>query len=596
MILDSLPAILGLTGVAGLVSALIVYGLGRVLTPTRSAARALIDAAGPGTVFLFEGQILVDATQPALRLIARKERNQSDWDALIAILARQFPDFPPRLSDLPASGRISAAGKRGGELVVADYCEGLLRLSLTMGGVGDNSSDRLVAAAMEDELETLRSIAEDAPQLIWKENADGEVIWANRAYLDLMERLFPTAADDDPVWHCRPALDMADRSGPVTEGPTRVSLRVPGAATPQWFEVTSVRRGVETIRFAVDANSAVAAENTRGVFVQTLTKTFAHLATGLVIFDRQRRLVLFNPAFLDLTGLSAGFLSSRPQVQTVLDRLRDLHMLPEPKNYTTWRDQVAAFEAQASEGTYCETWSLPSGLTYRVTGRPHPEGAIAFLFEDISDDVALTRRYRSEQETAQAVFDSLEDGIAVFSVGGTMILCNAAYQATFGTSVEGLNDTTLNDKVRDWQAMAQPSPVWGEILRFIRGRTERVDWRGTFQLQDGRPFALHLSAVTGGATIARFRSLATEKVPGKVPFVVAVADTNESEGASFRSGRHNTVVAKLSGDLLLDGGEAQSQARSSQSVKANRLPRSQPEGDVRPQNRRRSGPQTRKTV
>ena len=43
--------------------------------------------------------------------------------------------------------------------------------------------------------------------------------------------------------------------------------------------------------------------------------------------------------------------------------------------------------SSAEDGLYQEIWSLPSNVTYKVTGRPHPDGAVAFFFEDISADV-----------------------------------------------------------------------------------------------------------------------------------------------------------------------------------------------------------------
>ena len=62
-------------------------------------------------------------------------------------------------------------------------------------------------------------------------------------------------------------------------------------------------------------------------------------------------------------------------------------MMPEPKDYRSWRQQMSDLEAAAQNGTYEETWALPTGQTYRVTGRPHPDGAVALLFEDISAEV-----------------------------------------------------------------------------------------------------------------------------------------------------------------------------------------------------------------
>jgi hypothetical protein len=73
-----------------------------------------------------------------------------------------------------------------------------------------------------------------------------------------------------------------------------------------------------------------------------------------------------------LLGLSPEYLSARPTLLSFFDNLRDHQIMPEPKNYRSWRESMAELVNAASEGSYLETWSLPSGLTYRVSGRPHP--------------------------------------------------------------------------------------------------------------------------------------------------------------------------------------------------------------------------------
>ena len=62
------------------------------------------------------------------------------------------------------------------------------------------------------------------------------------------------------------------------------------------------------------ADRLVKAETSLQEFVTTLTKTFAALPIGLVIFDRARELALFNPALMDLTLLPASFLISKPSL------------------------------------------------------------------------------------------------------------------------------------------------------------------------------------------------------------------------------------------------------------------------------------------
>ncbi|MDC1229331.1 PAS-domain containing protein [Octadecabacter sp.] len=191
-------------------------------------------------------------------------------------------------------------------------------------------------------------------------------------------------------------------------------IDVPRHDKPIWYDVTCVKRGTETIYFAINASAVVFAQDAQKTFVQTLTKTFAQLSVGLAIFDADRRLVLFNPALVDLTGLPAHFLIGRPALFSFLDRLRG---------------QMVALEAAAAEGNYHETWLLPNGQTFRVTGKPHPNGAIAFLMEDISDEISLTRKFRSQIDTSAAV--------SVFSSSGSLIMANRAYRDLWGTDVDG---------------------------------------------------------------------------------------------------------------------------------------------------------------
>lgn len=505
MPLSSGIVVLFVTCVSAVSAGLIVLGLTYLNSTRRQTARMLMREGEASTVFLFDGDALMDATASARQLLGRKDARATDLDAVYALLSHRFPDLRERLAGLTNTGRIivAAAGQNG--FVEAETWDGLMRLTLRHQTTEVAPLQRLAIEAIEDELQTLRSIGEDAPQLIWKQDDAGIITWANRAYLNLADRINPIPEGSEPTWP--PGLLFA-QSGPVPDATTplvrRQALQVPGLHQDQWFEVTSMRRGMESLHFAVDANGIVRAEQAQKTFVQTLTKTFAHLSIGLAIFDRQRRLVLFNPALLDLTGLPVSFLSARPLVHSVLDRLRDMNMLPEPKNYTSWRDQVAALEAAAIKGTYCETWNLPGGQTYRVTGRPHPDGAIAFLFEDISAEVSLTRHFRQEIETSQSVIDSLEEAIAVFSSSGTLTMSNASYTRFWGPSADGMSEIGLQDEMRRWQDRCAPTPVWGDLRGFVDGFGERAEWFEDVALESGQVLSCRFTPLPHGATLVGF--------------------------------------------------------------------------------------------
>jgi PAS domain-containing protein len=507
-ITDILPVIGVLLG-AVLAAGAIIATLARIMRHSPATAGSGPPPAPGGAVFLFHAGLLSDATPAARQLISAIRSDAPAIGTVAGHLSRRFPDLRDRLrlieerADATHTETLPDRGGTGHILIEAGH--GFIRLTVDQGAT-PVTADPALFVAMEEELQTLRSIAEDAPQLIWQQDADSHLVWANRAYLALADRLAGRTDSDDPLWPARSIIPdlrpLPDDAGTVT---TRVKVAIPGLVEPRFYEVASVRRGAMTVHFAIDASNIIAAEEGRQKFIQTLTKTFAHLGSGLAIFDRDRRLVLFNPAFLDLTTLPAQFLSQRPPVAAVLDRLRDLQMLPEPKNYTTWRDRVAALEAAAVRGTYSETWSLPSGRTYRVTGRPHPDGAIAFLFEDVSDEILLTRHFRSELETAQAVLDSLDEAVAVFSAAGTLTMSNAAYADLWNRATTGLSTLVLSGEIANWQTLTQPSPAWDRLRLMADDPRDRVRWHDLVRLADGRAFVCRYQPLTGGATLVGFR-------------------------------------------------------------------------------------------
>ena len=474
------------------------------------SARSLMREAEASIAFLFDDTDLIDATPAARALMRQRDRYQTDWDMFLAVFGPRFPHLRQGLAGLASEGRQRITSPDDpGVWLDAELWDGLARLSFhdEMTGGQAQPGESMATAAIEAELATLRSLAEDAPQLIWQEDLAGAVIWANRAYLDLVTRAENLPPDSTPVWP--PANLFRDLDRPGVQGRPlvrRTPILIDRLDEPLWFEVTTIQRDATLTHFGIDANAVVRAEKTQRNFVQTLGKTFAQLSIGLAIFDRKRQLLIFNPALTTLTGLPFEFLSGRPQINMVLDKLREARMLPEPKNYMSWREEFAALESAAKDGTYCENWDLPNGQTYRVTGRPHPDGAVAFLFEDISAEVLLTRRFRSEIDTGRAVIDAMDEAVAVFSGSGTLTLTNAAYTRLWGAHPEArLADVGINDQVRLWQDRCTPTPIWGSVRDFVGGSGDRTAWQDTVHLDDGRRVICRFASLPGGATLAGFR-------------------------------------------------------------------------------------------
>lgn len=432
-----------------------------------------------------EGDRITQMSQPAMTLI-EAFKCAPNRAALLDHLSNRFTDL--KTTD------ISTLGVR--TVFLSRWPSDNATLCLTPAGkyldisLNDHSDvaslyvlkkDAQTLCAIEDVIETTK-----LP--VWQSNAEGTIIMSNAAFRALDTKI---------------STDL--HAAVLAEPQHTTRMCVIGTDNKQrWYDVELSKLQDRTIFYAIDVTQVVKAEQAQRNFVQTLTKTFATLSTGLAIFDRNRQLVLFNPSLVDLTKLPAEFLSTRPNLLSVFDRLRDKHIMPEPKNYATWREELGHLVVAAAEGTYTEVWNLPSGETFRISGRPHPDGALAFLFEDITAEVSKTRKYRSELDFHHALLDQIDTAVAVFAVSGQLCMTNDAHDRLWGEFDQTLLSTqTIMDASRLWQKQAKPNRFWGELRDFVHQLEERSTWTGFIQMADGTeidcqviPLPDHHTAVT----------------------------------------------------------------------------------------------------
>jgi PAS domain-containing protein len=463
----------------------------------------------PGTAFLFHGDRLLDATPDALALLPAGDASRA-WSRLVGKLGPIFPGLVAEVGTLPQSRKValtSGPDVRPAMVLRGEHMQGLTRLTLEPAHrASGDSGDVGAHAALLHELRTQRAVLARSPVLMWKTGPDGTVVWANHAYLIRATELLPDGEDLSWPLPCLfAALDPADRR------PPRAKLAMRSGA--EWFELSRVQEGDEVLNYAIAANKTVEAETALREFMQTLTKTFADLPIGLAIFDRARVLQLFNPALADLTALAPEFLIARPTLSAVLDSMRAKAMIPEPKDYRSWRNQLMRFEQEASLGHFEETWSLPGGQTYRVIGRPHPNGALAFMFEDISTEMTRTRRYRADLELGQSVIDAVDDGVAVFSQAGQLVMSNRAYVQLWGHDPAVLlSDAGIGTLCAWWRENSAPSLLWDDATSYVTALGDRAPWEGEARLLDGRMVTCRFRPLAGGATLITF-SRAAAMVP-----------------------------------------------------------------------------------
>ncbi|MEM9853051.1 MAG: PAS-domain containing protein [Pseudomonadota bacterium] len=479
------------------------------------AVHSLVSRAGGQTIFLFDGEDLVDCTPPARRIMEDLAKGGSDLQRLLRGLNRRFGGLPEaaRIAETRFEGVYLPFERSDTLRLRFQSWDGFLQVMLSEAEeAGEGFGDRLIETNdPQSELSTLRALSDEAPFLMWQTDADGTVEWGNEAYLEAVAGEDQRSEAAAPEWPPRALFAHAKPRETDPKQPIRLIANDGNQTTKGLsFDIRTVKREGKFLHYGVSAEASVKAETAQREFVQTLTKTFAHLAIGMVIFDRDRKLVLFNPALLDLMSLPVEFLSASPSLYSFLDRLREERLIAEPRNYKAWRKHILDLEAKAADGSYCETWALPGGTTFRVTGRPHPDGAIAFLFEDISAEISLTRRFNAEIELGHAALDAMDEAVAIVSPTGLVSLTNKAY-ATLWDCVpdEGLIAKRLRQVIEQWrEASIDEDGHWDALLEALESRSVKGTWQSDVRLADGRVLTCRTQRLAGGAALIGFRTSA----------------------------------------------------------------------------------------
>ncbi len=250
-------------------------------------------------------------------------------------------------------------------------------------------------------------------------------------------------------------------------------------------------------------------------FTETLSTTFAHLSGGLAIFDADKSLYLFNPALSDLLDLDPVWLAKRPSIADFISMLREKRHLPEKKNFLEWRRLLTNLKDTGQQKNYEDEWVLPDGRVFRVTGQSHPRGAVAFLFEDISAQVAIARRHRSEVSLNQSILNGLSDAVAVVSPSGMVKFTNTALADLFGVEFcESLINHGIPEPLESKLMISDTTDFWPKLKAYVAAPKRLAPWEQQLTAEDNTKILADVSSLPDGSTLVVFN--AKTKITGKV--------------------------------------------------------------------------------
>jgi signal transduction histidine kinase len=350
-----------------------------------------------------------------------------------------------------------------------------------------------------------RAILDAVPVPIWLRDRTLSLVWGNKTFFTASG-----AKDGESAIAAQTALDRSERDLAATarnQGAMHEARRfavVAGQRRALAFTETPLD-GLGVVGSAIDVTDVAAAEAKLQQHIDAHADTLDKLATAVAIFGRDQKLVFYNQAFARLWDLPEKWLDGHPNDGEVLDRLRDARKLPEQRDYQAWkRERLALYENQREYPTE-EPWHVPGGKTLRVVAQPHPFGGLTYLYEDITEKLALESAYNTQIKVQSATLDTLQEAVAVFGPDGKLKLHNAAFLSIWDLTRKDVDGephiraiaAACADKFGD-------EAVWERLIQsIVSGAPTRRDW-GEIERNDRTILALTLSALPDGATLVTF--------------------------------------------------------------------------------------------
>jgi len=365
-------------------------------------------------------------------------------------------------------------------------------------------------AARHDRLasdgETMKALLDSLPAPVWARDTSGRLTFVNSAYARAVEA--KDAAD--AVAREFELLDRAARDdlarARIVSEPYRGRLPAIAGGQRRIFDVVDALGGAGSAGMAIDRTEVETMRAELARMIEAHRRVLDQLATGVAIFNTERKLIFYNTAFRSLFDLDAGVLDQTPSDNALLDTLRTGRKLPEEQDFRQWKNQL--HEAYRAVEPKEHMWHLPDGRTLRVVTTPNPEGGITYLYDDVTERLAMHRRYDALIKVQSETLDHLAEAVAVFGSDGRVRLHNPAFQRMWKLAPEALDQHPHIEAVTAWcQALHDDNTVW----RNLRGTVTAIDDRepivARIERRDGVMIDMTTMPLPDGATLVTFQDV-----------------------------------------------------------------------------------------
>ncbi len=364
---------------------------------------------------------------------------------------------------------------------------------------------------LKREIRSSRALLDALTMPVWMRDENDKISWVNAAYIKAVEASGFNEVRDGQI-ELLEGRELARANASIAAGKEfreRLPIIIGGERKAHDVVVLPLEETV--IGAAVDVAAIEAVKDIHERQIAAYDRTLHRVATGVAMFGPDHRLIFFNEAFRRVWSLDADWLENRPSDGEVLDRLRELSRIPQVVNYREWKTGVLTM-ARTAEG-YESWWHLLDGRTVHLISEQRPDGGVTYLFDDVTERIALESRFKSLIEVQSETLDSLKEAVAVFAPDGRLSLFNSAFANIWRLSRATLKEGPHIDAIiQQCRGLYDDADVWrrmGAAVTGISDHRQAID--GQLERPDGAVIDYVTAPLPDGATLITFADVTDAK-------------------------------------------------------------------------------------
>lgn len=375
----------------------------------------------------------------------------------------------------------------------------------------------------------VESLFAKIPMPAWMQETDGKLSWVNAAYAKALDLKTPKEVVENQT----ELFDLEQRNtikeSSSTEDIFNAILPATVAGDRKKLEVYNIQTDEGNMGLALDQSATEDIRTTLNETIEGHSKMLDQLATAVAIFDRSQKLVFHNSGFQQLWKMEPSLLENSPSNAELLDTIRDQNILPLNPDWKKWRDQH--LEIYTAIEPVEEWWHLLDGQTLRVLISPRNEGGATWVFENVTEKLALESNLNSVMRIQGETLDHLIEAVAVFGSDGNLKLFNPALKQLWNDNgLEAEEGIHIAKVIEAWSEAISNEDDLAKILGKITGFDDTRDsLSGRLELRNGTALQYSLVPLPEGQSM-----LTLTDVTANVNFERALKDRAEALEESDR--------------------------------------------------------------